>query len=324
MINTFIRSFSAAPVTSDAGYHIGGLTGFLLSLGYAVRNCNPTRIIVTFDGKDGSQRRRKMYPEYKAGRKTHVNIINTEFYSTKEEETQSMGAQLTRLLDYLEILPVQTISIDKIEADDTIAYLTQYFKRKYNSEVYIMSTDQDFLQLVDDRVTVWSPTKKKFYTEEVIANEYEGLPSKNHIFYKMLIGDGSDNIPGVKGFGLKTIKKRLPILFEKDREIHLDDILKYVTENKDENKIYSTLLENKELLELNFKLMQLSDVEISATTKERILNIIEQPINRMVKYKFVSLIVFDGINSVFKSPDVWLQTNFGKADGFASQTHSKS
>jgi DNA polymerase-1 len=189
-----------------------------------------------------------------------------------------------------------------------------------------MSTDKDFLQLVDEHTIVWSPTKKKFYSEEAIELEYEGLPSKNHIFYKALIGDASDNIPGIKGLGLKTIKKRLPILFEKDMEIFLDDIINYVTQQQsiDKCKIYETLLANKKQLELNYDLMQLNDVIISGTTKERILNIIEQPINRMVKYKFISLLINDGINSVFKNPDIWLQSHFSKADGFASQTHQQS
>jgi len=322
-LNTFIRAFAASAITSEQGYHIGGLTGFLLSLGYAVKNVNPTRIILAFDGKDGSQRRRKLFPEYKAGRKTHINVINTEFYNNKEEETQSMQVQLKRLIDYLEILPVQIISIDKIEADDTIAYLTKHFRKQFDSEVYIMSTDKDFLQLVDDKVIVWSPTKKKFYSTEAIESEYDGLPSKNFIFLKTFTGDDSDNIPGIKGVGLKTLKKRIPFLFEKDREIFLEDIIKYVTEKEKECKLYETISNSKNQLELNYTLMQLHDVDISATTKEKILNTIDQPINRMVKYKFISLLVADSINTIFKNPDVWIQTHFAKADGFASQTHIK-
>jgi len=319
--NQFIRAFAAAPITSEHGYHVGGTTGFLMSLGYAIRNINPTRIIIIFDGKGGSQRRRKLYPEYKAGRKTHTNIINTEFYSTKQEETESMVEQLIRLTDYLDVLPVQTVCIDNIEADDTIAYLTRYFQEKYNSHITIMSTDGDFLQLVNENVVVWSPTKKKFYSIESIADEFEGLPSKNHIFYKILIGDGSDNIPGVKGLGLKTIKKRLPILFENNTEICLDDIFNYVTAKKDENKIYGVLADNKQLLELNYNLMQLSNVDLPATTKEKILNTIDLPINRLVKHKFISMLVHDAINSAFKTPDVWLQTHFSKVDGFAIESY---
>ena len=71
-----------------------------------------------------------------------------------------------------------------------------------------MSTDRDFLQLVDDRVQVWSPTKKKFYARETIKDEF-GIDSKNFIILKCITGDGSDNIPGIRGAGTKSLQKRL-------------------------------------------------------------------------------------------------------------------
>ena len=65
-LNTFIRVFSVIPTTNDDGIHIGGIVGFLKSVGYAVKMLAPTRTIICFDGKGGSNRRRKLYPEYKA------------------------------------------------------------------------------------------------------------------------------------------------------------------------------------------------------------------------------------------------------------------
>jgi len=73
-LNTFIRVFSVIPTTNDDGTHIGGIVGFLKSIGYTINMFRPTRCIIVFDGKGGSSRRRKLYPEYKAKRKTNIRF----------------------------------------------------------------------------------------------------------------------------------------------------------------------------------------------------------------------------------------------------------
>ncbi len=77
-----------------------------------------------------------------------------------------------------------------------------------------MSADQDFLQLVNDRVTVWSPIKKIFYTPEKVLEDY-GVPAHNFLMYKILMGDKSDNLEGVKGLGPKKLPKILPDISSK-------------------------------------------------------------------------------------------------------------
>ena len=64
-LNTFIRSFSATPSTNEDGEHIGGITGFLYSIGKCVRDFKPSRCIIVFDGVGGSKRRKKIYKDYK-------------------------------------------------------------------------------------------------------------------------------------------------------------------------------------------------------------------------------------------------------------------
>ena len=81
-LNTFIRSFAVNPSTNEDGIHIGGMTGFLHSIGYAIRNIKPTRVIICFDGKGGSQKRRKLFPNYKSSRRvkhrmTRINEFNS-------------------------------------------------------------------------------------------------------------------------------------------------------------------------------------------------------------------------------------------------------
>ena len=83
----------------------------------------PTRTIIVFDGKGGSNRRRKIYPEYKAKRRTtKIRLNRVNDFENLEDERHSMLMQLSRCVEYLECLPVSILSIDSVEADDVIAY----------------------------------------------------------------------------------------------------------------------------------------------------------------------------------------------------------
>ena len=321
--NTVIRSHCAAPVMSDTGEHVGGITGYFLSVNYAIRNINPTRVIHVFDGKGGSSRRRKLFPGYKAKRATSKNILNTSLYTTPEAEVQSLNNQMLTLVEYLKVLPVSMMCHDYVEADDVIAYITEYYMQKNETtKVHIMSTDKDFLQLVNDRVVVWSPTKKKFYDEARIQEEF-GIPPQNLVFARAMDGDPSDEIPGVKGWGLKTIHKRLPFLSEKVTDLSTDTIFTYIADKIDDAKVYKVLQENKKQYELNYKLMQLSSVDISGTTKEAIRYQLEEPINRLAKHKFIQRLVADGLHTSIKSPETWIRDNYRKLDTFASMANNK-
>ena len=91
--------------------------------------------------------------------------------------------QITRLVRYLDTLPLTTLMIENIEADDTMAYLAKNVLK--SSEVILMSTDKDFIQLVNNRISVWSPTKKKLYTPEVVLDEYE-IPATQGVMGKAI------------------------------------------------------------------------------------------------------------------------------------------
>jgi DNA polymerase-1 len=186
-LNQFIRTWIAVPTLSANGDHVGGVTGFLTSLGYAIKLLRPTRVIVVFDGKGGSQRRRDIYPEYKNNRKVSVRVNRAyEEMSDPKTEQEAMINQMVKLIDFLRSLPVSVISIDYIEADDAIAYIaTQMYS---TSKITIMSGDKDFIQLINDRVCIWSPIKKKIYGVQDVINEY-GVHPTNFIYYRILEGD---------------------------------------------------------------------------------------------------------------------------------------
>jgi len=152
---------------------------------------------------------------------------------------------MLRLIEYLRCLPVDLLSIDKIEADDVIGYITN----KSAGEVYIMSADQDFMQLVSDRVTIYSPIKKKFYTPTLVKEEYSLYPS-NFINKKILMGDDSDNIPGVKGLGPKKLFKLFPEL-ESPTHIPLRSILEKSKESIKEHGLYGDIVNFEKQLLIN-------------------------------------------------------------------------
>ncbi len=179
-LNTFLRAFAAIGWVNKDLSHIGGLTGFLRSLGYVIKLVRPTRVIVVFDGQGSSTNKRYIYPEYKANRGL-TRVTTWDSFESQQEESDSITEQLVRLISYLKTLPVDMISIDKIEADDVIGYISQ----KLTGEVTIMSSDRDYLQLVSDKVTVYSPTKKKFYDHDLVLTEY-GVSPNNFLTQKIL------------------------------------------------------------------------------------------------------------------------------------------
>ncbi len=297
-LNNFIRAWSASPATNSDGDHIGGMLGFLQSVGLAIRTLKPSRVIIAFDGPGGSQRRRKIYSGYKDKRKPPKRPHRFQGMDN-ENDQESLSRQIKRLGEYLSYLPVTTITIPNIEADDTIGYITNSLLS--DSRITIMSSDKDFLQLVNDRVNVWSPTKKVLYDRTKVETEFEML-SENLIFYRIVDGDKSDNIPGIRGYGRKTILKKMPFL--KDNEIN--NIEDFLTQ--------SGFTEHKEILDRNYRLMQLKDVDISGSARSTIMEIVNSVPNRLTKYKLHTMFMEDKINQSIKNPDVWLQDTFNTLD----------
>jgi DNA polymerase-1 len=309
-LNSFLRVWASIPTISNNGEHVGGILGFLRSVGSNIRDFNPSRCILVFDGSGGSLRRRKLFPEYKQNRK-NKNQFRRDQYSSAEDEKISMRRQMSRILEYLEHLPVQVICVDNIEADDTIAYLTMQYFEPTGSKVRIVSTDRDFLQLVSDNVEVYSPVKKKLYTPSILEEEFKFKPN-NYLLYRTIDGDGSDGIPGVNGIGIKTLLKEFPELSEKDLDLEylLSKSKIKLEEEKKPKKIFQNLIDNTELLERNYKLMQLQDTDISLNSKMLILNKLESEVTKVNKAELRRFIAEDYLTNEFKNLDNWLQTTF--------------
>ena len=313
-LNLYLRVFAVNGTLNDRGVPVGGLVGFLKSLAYAIREVNPTRVIIVYDGTGGSQRRRKIHPEYKSQRKPGKRMTRWDAFKNATEEKEAMKIQFSRLLDYLDFLPINVISIDRIEADDTIAYIANNLLKK---EAIIMSSDQDFLQLVDDRITVWSPTKKIFYTPEKVLEDY-GVPAHNFLMYKVLMGDKSDNLEGVKGLGPKKLPKIVPDLLSQN-SLDLDFILEHAS--KGEEPMHKKIVESEDQLHLNKELMDLKNPPISGELKLQISRLIEAPINLLSQNDFIIMYNDDQLGNAIASPDLWLREHFIKLNTLAKQTH---
>ena len=303
-LNTFIRAFSVNPSINDDGVHIGGLTGFLKSIRYTIDMLKPSRCIIVFDGKDGSKRRRKLYPQYKENRKVKQRLNrNVDWGTAPADEEQAMRMQLGRLVNYLEQLPVTLICVDGTEADDVMGYISKQVLKKSN--IILMSTDKDFLQLINNRISVWSPTKKILYNPEKVKKEFGILPN-NLLTYRILEGDKSDNIGGIKGAGLKTIVKFIePITNEEDFSIN--DLIKYV-KNSDKNvKIFENIKDNERILLRNYLLMQLESVDIPNNIKLKIQGALNKEIPQLIKYKFQTLFLKDKLYAQIPDFGSWIK-----------------
>ncbi len=301
-LNTFLRNFVAIHHINPAGNHVGGLGGFLKSIGSVIKQLQPTRVILVFDGQGGSTNKRYLYPEYKANR--HITkISNWDAFDNQEEESESITNQIVRLIDYLKCLPVDLIAIDKIEADDTIGYLAQRFSEK----VFILSTDQDYLQLVTDNIAVYSPIKKVIYNQEQVIKEY-GIPPHNFLTHKVIVGDKGDNVPGVKGIAIKTLLKMFPVLKTED-EVGLKDIL---NECIGKDKKFADIYNYRNQLEINKQLMDLKDPNIPEEDRERLDVLIANPKSEYDPTCFLNLYREDQLGKTLTNPQLWLSETFAK------------
>jgi len=311
-LNIFLRAFAVNGSLNEKGVPVGGITGFMKSLAFAIREMEPTRVIVTYDGAGGSKRRRKINPNYKANR-TPKRVTKFDAFNSLEDEKEAMKIQFRRLLSYLELLPIDVYSIDNVEADDVIAYLAQ---NVLENEVIIMSADQDFLQLVNDRIVVWSPNKKKYYTKEQIFTEY-GIPAHNFLMYKCLMGDKSDNLEGIKGLGPKKVAKVIPEIV--GREINLDYLVHYASTQ--DSLMHKRIVENKINLETNEKMMSLKDPLMSGQIKIHINDLHARPMNLLHRNDFINLYNNDYMGTNLQNPDIWLTDHFLKLNNLAQLTH---
>jgi 5'-3' exonuclease len=305
-LNLFFRNFTIINAVNEKGAHIGGLGGFLRSLGAMIRQIEPTEVYIVWDGVGSSNNRKNIIPEYKSDRNVS-RVTNWEVFESHEDEDDSKVDQLVRIIQYIKTLPVRSLSIDKVEADDIIAYLSSTLPQDPNDRIFIVSSDKDYLQLVNKQVIVYSPIIKKYFTENLVKEKF-GLPPHNFILYKVLMGDNSDKIPGIKGLGPKKLYKMFPEL--KGDEMSLDDLL-LISENKlKEHVIYARVLSDPGALEKRYKVMDLKKPMIDEEDKKYINQYVADYKPEYHPQHFLKMYEQDRLGNLIRNVNVWLKDRF--------------
>jgi 5'-3' exonuclease len=138
-----------------------------------------------------------------------------------------------------------------------------------------------------------------------------GVSCQNYIWYRVLEGDVSDNIDGITGAGLKTIIKCFPF-FAESRTVDLQEIYTYCENNQSKYKLYRTILENKDIVERNYTLMQLKETEIQSFSQLRINEILDAPTKKLDRVGFSKLVTEDKMWNNIPNYQIWLNECFGK------------
>jgi len=305
-LNLFFRNFSAINAVNSNGVHIGGLGGFFRSLGALIRNIQPTQVYVVFDGAGSSNNRKNIIPEYKSNRNI-TRVTKHELFDSLEEEDDSKVDQIVRIIQYLKTLPVKTISLPRVEADDIIAYLSSELPVKPEDRVFIVSSDKDYLQLVTEKVIVYRPIEKEYYTTDTVKEKFN-VPPHNFLLYKLLMGDNSDGITGIKGLGPKGLFKRFPELAE--RNLSFDDLIDIAEAKLKEHIVYARVLHDVPLLEDKHRVMNLSNPMISDTDKMFIDKFIENTHLQFFPSTFVEMCNEDQIGNLIRNTEFWVQDIF--------------
>ena len=262
--NQFIRNYCVVPTASSSGIPTGGLFGFLRTMRFDIELCKPDRVIVVFDGPGGSQNRRAINQNYKAGRKPVRPAVNADIVNIEE----NFKWQFVRLFEYMDDLPVYRLIIENVEADDVISYVAHRHK---DDEKVIVSSDRDFYQLLNDKTTIFNPTKRKFTTKQDCVDEFKIYPY-NFAVVRSIVGDGSDNLGGIKGIGYKNVLKFFPSLSSAEK-VSVSDVLNTCNQMVDNQK-YKKFAVNAEKIKQNYQLMQLDETIISPQGQKRIDDIL--------------------------------------------------
>ena len=276
------------PLITSYGFHTSALFGFSNHLIKIIKDENPDYLVCAFDSKEKTFRH-KMYSKYKANR---------------PEMPEELQAQIPHLWELLKGMNIPVLKKPGFEADDIIGTITQSMSNK-EIESYIVSGDKDFMQLINDKVFLYTPGKRNaspdIYDREGVINKW-GLPPEKIIDLLALMGDSSDNVPGVAGVGVKTAVK---LLKEYDNiESVLDNASKI--SNK---RVHNGLVNGKDDAYLSKDLVTIvKDVDVDTTLDSFILKSFDQEslgkkFEELEFYALLKYLAIDSPSSTMKKVD---------------------
>ncbi len=199
------RNYHALPkLSTSSGQEVGALYGFVRWLIKLLNEKNPAYVAVCFDSPGGCARRKRLLPSYKANRK---------------KPDDALVSQLNLARDMVRDLGLAVVAKDGIEADDLMAFLAQQAQKQHMHSVLVTS-DKDVYQFLNDYISVWPSGGKDGFKGPEAAKEKFGVEQKFLPDYFAIVGDASDNVPGVAGVGPKTTVELINTFG------HLEDILR--------------------------------------------------------------------------------------------------
>lgn len=218
-VGFIFRSYYAiTPMTNLKGASTHALYGFIRSVQKLIKDFSPTHIVAVFDGPDNSDSRTKIYAEYKSNRKSMP---------------QDLLPQIALAIEFCKLYGIPYLQIPGIEADDTIGTLAKQLEAKHHT-TYICSSDKDLCQLVSDHTFVLNTHKDNLIIDKHKVKELFDVRPDQIVDLLAIMGDTSDNIPGIAGFGPKTAAK---LLQEYDSLNNLIDNLDSLKNKNQQQKI---------------------------------------------------------------------------------------
>lgn len=299
---------------SGTGKPTGGIFQFFLQLKMLLRKGNFRYVYVFWDGNQSGLLRYKLNSDYKANRdkefedeeelSDYMKAVNAkingmkQYFSKKEDpvklaqrkkQKEIFHWQREVIIDCLEELFVRQCMCDKTEADDFIGYYVTH--KKPNEKIVICSNDRDLTQLIAEDVIVYVQSLKDFLSIKNYT-KIEGINYQNVVLKKILCGDASDNIKGIKGFGEKTLLNNFDEITK--RKVTLNEIIekaKNINEERAKSKkkplkwaenIVNRVTDGaqgSEIYEINEKIIDLKKPLMTDEAVEMIENIMYTPID---------------------------------------------
>ena len=231
----FFRSyFALPPLRNSEGFPTGLLTGFANLVDSLHRDHSTDYLVFALDAK-GRTFRNDLYPEYKANR---------------DAAPDDLVKQLPVAIEWIDQMGFANLSREGFEADDVITTVTKFAKEK-GIKVRIVSHDKDLYQMIEDgKVEMYDSVKKKVIDVQGCIDKFEVHP-RDFINFQAILGDSSDNVPGVKGIGQKGASKLI-------NEYHTLEAIYADIENCGTPRIQKLLLESKEKAFLSRELVTMS------------------------------------------------------------------
>jgi len=292
--NQFMRSYIVNPTLSPNGDPMGGVVGFLQTLNKLCRQVRPDAFVVVWDGDGGSSKRKSKNKNYKAGRKPPKLNRWAQNMNPSEIHTNRIWQQV-RCIEYVNETPILQFRQPGVEADDVISYVSSMQRFKEWTKV-IVSSDKDFIQLLDERTLLVRPTQDEILNYKRVLEQYSIHP-RNFAIARSMVGDKSDNIDGISGVGLKTVAKAFPFLAE-DKDFYLSDIKDHAEKVESKLTIYPKVVAEYKKVCNNYSIMQLSTPLISVQCAQQINETFEEYEPLFNKTEINKMLSIDGLMSI--------------------------